>query len=63
MNQKRPARLSSSGGIDPAAFAPMATGPCQPPRNRMVIIAHISTMLRYSPSMKRRYGVEPYSTW
>ena len=37
-------------------------GKCQPPRNRMVIIAHMSTMFRYSPIMKSRYGVEEYST-
>src|SRR5579862_5795261 len=37
-------------------------GDSQPPRNRMVAIAHIVVMATYSPSMNRRYGVEPYST-
>ena len=40
----------------------MSIGGSQPPRNRIDIIAHISTMLRYSPIMKSRYGVEEYST-
>src|SRR6266853_6759784 len=39
-----------------------ATGGSQPPRNRMVAIAHIVVMATYSPSMNNRYGVEPYST-
>src|SRR5581483_10394921 len=37
-------------------------GDSQPPRNRMVAIAHIVVMATYSPSMNNRYGVEPYST-
>src|SRR5215469_12538602 len=39
-----------------------ATGGSQPPRNRMAAIAHIVVTATYSPSMNRRYGVEPYST-
>src|SRR6202047_1950074 len=39
-----------------------ATGGSQPPKNRMVAIAHIVVMATYSPSMNNRYGVEPYST-
>src|SRR5215212_9804524 len=39
-----------------------AIGGNQPPRNRMVAIAHIVAIATYSPSMNRRYGVEPYST-
>src|SRR5437588_8492398 len=39
-----------------------ATGGSQPPRNRMVAIAHIVVIATYSPSMNNRYGVEPYST-
>src|ERR671939_2022367 len=39
-----------------------ATGGSQPPRNRIVAIAHIVTIATYSPSMNKRYGVEPYST-
>src|SRR5262252_11010653 len=39
-----------------------ATGGSQPPRNRMVAIAHIVVIATYSPSMNIMYGVEPYST-
>src|SRR6202047_5032431 len=39
-----------------------ATGGSQPPGNRIVPIAHIVVIATYSPSMNRRYGVEPYST-
>ena len=31
-----------------------SNGGSQPPRNRIVIIAHIRTMATYSPSMKSR---------
>src|SRR4051794_26443269 len=37
-------------------------GDSQPPRKRMVVIAHISWMAMYSPSWNRRYGAEEYST-
>src|SRR6185312_14454337 len=37
-------------------------GESQPPRNRIVIMAHIVAMATYSPSMNIMYGVEPYST-
>src|SRR5229473_7528487 len=37
-------------------------GGTQPPRNRIVAIAHIVVIATYSPSMNNRYGVEPYST-
>ena len=37
-------------------------GDAQPPRNRIVVIAHISWMATYSPSMNSRYGVDEYST-
>src|SRR5688572_3972961 len=39
-----------------------SSGGAQPPRKRMVVIAHMRMMAMYSPSMKRRYGVEEYST-
>src|SRR5262250_1225763 len=39
-----------------------STGGSQPPRNRIVASAHIVVIATYSPSMNRRYGVEPYST-
>ena len=35
-----------------------SNGGSQPPRNRIVVSAHISTMATYSPSMNSRYGVE-----
>src|SRR5919197_6199106 len=37
-------------------------GGSQPPRNRIVAIAHIVVIATYSPSMNSKYGVEPYST-
>src|SRR3954467_11901983 len=37
-------------------------GANQPPRNRIVPIAHMVAMATYSPSMNSIYGVEPYST-
>src|SRR5918994_1586561 len=37
-------------------------GGSQPPRKRMVAIAHIVPIATYSPSMNIMYGVEPYST-
>src|ERR1700691_5777119 len=38
------------------------TGGSQPPRNRIVHIAHMVVTATYSPSMNIMYGVEPYST-
>src|SRR5690348_5719464 len=40
----------------------IGTGGSQPPRNRIVVIAHIVAIATYSPSMNIMYGVEPYST-
>ncbi len=37
-------------------------GAVQPPRNRMVVSAHMRMIDTYSPSMNIMYGVEPYST-
>src|SRR5215471_9183722 len=37
-------------------------GGSQPPKKRIEVMAHMSTMFMYSPTMKRRYGVEEYST-
>src|SRR5215213_4849862 len=37
-------------------------GGSQPPRNRIVVIAHMVPIATYSPSMNIMYGVEPYST-
>src|ERR1700691_5616005 len=38
------------------------SGGSQPPRNRIVISAHMVQTATYSPSMNIIYGVEPYST-
>src|ERR1700677_3646719 len=38
------------------------SGGSQPPRNRMVAMAHMVQTATYSPSMNIIYGVEPYST-
>src|ERR1041384_1528694 len=37
-------------------------GGSQPPRKRMVVSAHISTIATYSPRKNSRNGVEEYST-
>src|SRR5436309_7085153 len=37
-------------------------GGSHPPRNRIVVIAHMVAIATYSPSMNIMYGVEPYST-
>src|SRR6185437_14790031 len=37
-------------------------GDAQPPRNRIVVMAHIRMMATYSPSMNIMYGVDAYST-
>src|SRR5712691_727302 len=37
-------------------------GESHPPMNRIVHMAHMVMIATYSPSMNRRYGVEPYST-
>src|ERR1700722_5174791 len=39
-----------------------AIGGNQPPRNRIVVMAHMVQTATYSPSMNIMYGVEPYST-
>src|SRR5262249_22186604 len=40
----------------------IGSGGSQPPRNRMVAMAHMVPIATYSPSMNIMYGVEPYST-
>ena len=62
MNQARWPRFTIHCGKLATKSSPNGIGPCQPPRKSSVIIAHISTMLRYSPIMNSRYGVEEYST-
>src|SRR4026208_1419091 len=39
-----------------------SSGGSQPPRNMMVVSAHMVVMATYSPSMNRGWGVEGYST-
>src|SRR5215216_3065032 len=39
-----------------------AMGGSQPPRKRIVVRAHMSTIATYSPSISIMYGAEPYST-
>src|SRR6267378_596017 len=52
-NQSTPGtRVNGQNGI----------GDSHPPRNRMVVIAHMVAIATYSPSMNIMYGVEPYST-
>src|SRR5437763_6227443 len=40
----------------------IAKGGSQPPRNRIVAMAHMVAMATYSPRKKSRNGVEEYST-
>src|SRR6201996_1009291 len=40
----------------------IASGGSQPPKNRIVHIAHIRTTLTYSPRKNSRNGVDEYST-
>src|ERR671936_863104 len=39
-----------------------ANGGSPPPRNRIVVMAHMVAIATYSPSMNIMYGFEPYST-
>src|SRR5215472_1125196 len=39
-----------------------ASGGSHPPRNRIVVMAHMVAIATYSPSMNSMYGVDPYST-
>src|SRR5438270_5079514 len=38
------------------------TGGSQPPRNKIVAMAHIVAMAMYSPRKNNKYGVDEYST-
>ena len=57
-------RHLSTNQITPGIQVNGATGNggSQPPRNRMVAIAHMVAMATYSPSKNSRKGVEEYST-
>src|SRR5215468_7657554 len=54
----------STNQITPGIQVNGATGKggSQPPRNRMVPMAHMVAMAMYSPRKNRRNGVEEYST-
>src|SRR6185312_4975185 len=63
-NRKNMNSALSTNQITPGTHVNGANGAggSQPPRNRMVAIAHIVPIATYSPSMNIMYGVEPYST-
>src|SRR5437667_7504233 len=63
-NRKNMKKALSVNQITPGIQVNGATGNggSQPPRNRIVVIAHIVPIATYSPSMNIMYGVEPYST-
>ena len=63
-NMKNRKLALSTNQITPGIQVNGATGNggSQPPRNRIVPIAHMVAMATYSPSMNIMYGVEPYST-
>src|SRR6187549_698275 len=63
-NMKKQANTLSTNQITPGTQVKGANGNggSQPPRNRIVIMAHMVAMATYSPSMNSMYGVEPYST-
>ena len=60
MNTSRPPRLNSQSGRP--STPGIGIGMCQPPKNRIDSIAHISTIETYSPIMNLRYGEDEYST-
>src|SRR5208337_1874962 len=63
-NMKKMAPALSTNQTTPGIQVNGTTGNggSQPPRNRMVAIAHMVAIATYSPSINIRYGVEPYST-
>src|SRR5690242_17180654 len=63
-NMKKKNRHFSTNQITPGTQVNGAIGKggSQPPKNRIVPIAHMVAMATYSPSMNIMYGVEPYST-
>src|SRR5690606_38512735 len=62
-NMKKTKHSLSTNQITPGTQVKGAKskGGSQPPRNRIVVIAHISTMATYSPRKNSRNGVEEYS--
>src|SRR5437879_13408785 len=63
-NRKNMNRALSMNQITPGIQVKGGTGNggSQPPRNRIVPMAHMVTIATYSPSMNIMEGVEPYST-
>src|SRR5882757_6554270 len=63
-NMKKTRQILSTNQITPGIQVKggKSKGGSQPPRNRMVVSAHMVTMATYSPSMNIMYGVEEYST-
>src|SRR5271156_5275551 len=63
-NMKKTKDALSTNQITPGIQVNGGTisGGSQPPRNRIVIMAHMVQTAAYSPSMNIMYGVEPYST-
>src|SRR5215471_5262060 len=63
-NMKNRNSALSTNQITPGIQVNGATGKggSQPPRNRMVPMAHMVAMAMYSPRKNRRNGVEEYST-
>src|SRR5690242_202196 len=63
-NMKNMKKALNVNQITPGIQVNGATGNggSQPPRNRIVAMAHMVAMAMYSPRKKRRNGVEEYST-
>src|SRR5262245_18900227 len=63
-NRKNMKNALRTNQITPGIQVNGATGNggSQPPRNRIVAMAHIVAMAMYSPKKNRRNGVEEYST-
>ncbi len=63
-NMKKTSDILSTNQTTPGTQVKGAigNGGSQPPRNMIVIRAHMVMMATYSPSMNSRYGVEEYST-
>src|SRR5687768_2966994 len=63
-NMKNTAQTLSTNQITPGIQlkGAMSIGGSHPPRNNMVVSAHIRTMATYSPRKNSRNGVDEYST-
>src|SRR6266508_5460253 len=63
-NRKNMNRALSTNHTTPGTQVNGGTGigGSQPPRNRIVAMAHMVVIATYSPSMNMTYGVELYST-